>query len=54
MAIWEYKVVNMSLAREDNEEELNVLGQEGWELVSVTSSEFVDTDGNAYLKRRKD
>lgn len=45
---WEYKVVNIRRKRGDSDEDqLNALGAQGWELVEV----FVN--GNiAYLKRR--
>ena len=70
MAKWEYRVIEVE-DEEVNadrsvayEEVLNALGDEGWELVTVTETEYVDTfdpddDGVAsgatvaYLKREK-
>lgn len=40
---WEYKCIKKELGDQDrmNEEELNSLGQEGWELVQVIHDENV-------------
>ena len=76
MLKWEYKVISLDLvkdghsthsmaAEEGQEELLNALGQEGWELVSIAvmynpyfppteyAQEAVDEffDGSAYFKR---
>jgi hypothetical protein len=53
LATWEYKVVRLpeglTVGEVDFERHLNALGRDGWELVSVTSSEYSGT--KAYLKR---
>ena len=51
--VWEYKLLSRNLAKEEapNEEELNKLGKERWELAGLFSdSPFV----NFYFKRLKD
>ena len=70
MAKWEYRVIEFEDEDENSdrtvsyEEVLNALGNEGWELVSVTETEYVDSfDPDepgiasgatvAYLKREK-
>jgi hypothetical protein len=46
---WEYKVLSLPRLDGEKEEKLNSLGDEGWELVSVSPlSNFV-----AFLKRAK-
>lgn len=59
MAIWEYKVVELSefQSTSTNEEILNAFGQGGWELVAVTATETTASpieNSLAYLKRRKE
>ena len=52
-SVWEYKLLSRNLSKEEapNEEELNKLGKEGWELAGVfTDSPFV----YFYFKRLKD
>ena len=58
MARWEYRIINI---RSENyrldpasAEELNRLGQEGWELVSITSVNFKTgaTDNIAMVFKR--
>ncbi len=49
-AVWQYKVISRDLPQALNEEELNALGKEGWELTAVLS------EGGArhfYFKRMK-
>ena len=70
MAKWEYRVIEFEDEEADQdrtvayEAVLNALGDEGWELVSVTETEYVDAldpddEGIAsgatvaYLKREK-
>jgi len=49
MAKWEYRVIEFEDEEENSdrtvsyEEVLNALGNEGWELVSVTETEYVDS-----------
>ena len=56
MAKWEYKIVEYNPLDRfyDREIELNALGEQGWELVSVTTN-FVDTNGleRLFFKRAK-
>jgi hypothetical protein len=47
MQKWEYKVVNSSLS----EQELNKLGEEGWELIGVATWEPFEI--KLYFKRPK-
>ena len=47
MATWEYKIVTTTPESEDDDEQvLNELGAEGWELVSVHVSEvtYIEAD----------
>ena len=71
MPKWEYRVIELGDEVEDGagrvseyQDILNGLGEEGWELVSVTETEYIDeTDADevgipsgttvAYLKREK-
>ena len=46
---WEYRVVR--LVRPDDDAELNALGRDGWELVSVAPSG--ENGFVAYLKRER-
>jgi hypothetical protein len=50
---WEYKhrVVRIGTDELLGEEELNVLGSEGWELVGVVTA---SSDAHFYFKRRKE
>jgi len=51
MQKWEYKIVTSSVRSSGDEQELNRLGEEGWELVAAT---WGDTHGSKYIfKRRK-
>jgi hypothetical protein len=65
MAQWEYRVERVSHGDKDKtgwilttvslQTALNLLGQEGWELVTVWNDPIgVATHGNAVLKRRKE
>ena len=49
---WEYKIIGLSYKGKENEPALNDLGNEGWELVSVTPYVGI-VPPFAYLKRRK-
>lgn len=54
MVKWEYKIVTIddyTKTNEENEEILNGLGKEGWELVAIIR--YTDAEEFAYLKRRK-
>ena len=71
MPRWEYRVIDLGADVEDNpdrvseyEDVLNEMGEDGWELVAVTETEYIDeTDPDeagipsgttvAYLKREK-
>lgn len=49
--VWEYKVITRDVAQSPNEQELNALGKDGWELAVVLPC------GGAvhfYFKRLKD
>lgn len=46
---WEYRVVWLKNSEQRDQETLNNLGKEGWELVSVTCDYNVPTA--AYFKR---
>ena len=51
--VWQYKLLVRNLSKEEalNEQELNALGKEGWELAGIFSdSPFV----HFYFKRLKD
>ena len=49
---WEYKILTMNGTRND-EVKLDGLGDEGWELVVVTTQSLTSAS-IAYLKRKKD
>jgi hypothetical protein len=54
MPRWEYRLVLVSFGDDEGEEELNRLGAEGWELVSIVpraSSTGPGAVGVAALKR---
>ena len=50
MPKWEYKVVRLKESHFDFERQLNTLGLEEWELVSVTDGQNY-SGVKAYLKR---
>lgn len=47
---FEYKIVGFVYASENPEHELNELGKQGWELVSVTGNPMVNAH---YILKRK-
>lgn len=50
---WEYKVVQFPAWAEDAEEKLNLLGEQGWELVSAMPLGEIDDEMiTLYLKRQ--
>ncbi|MDQ1280114.1 MAG: hypothetical protein QG670_1376 [Thermoproteota archaeon] len=49
---WEYRVLNLNGTRND-EVILGRLGDEGWELVAVTTQSLT-SNSVAYLKRKRD
>jgi hypothetical protein len=49
--VWQSKVVTRELARPLDEEDLNALGKEGWELAAVLSHSGA---AHFYFKRMKD
>ncbi len=51
---WEYKAILLSLSSSEagNEQKLNTLGDEGWELVTVAVEAGMAV-GTAFLKREK-
>ena len=71
MARWEYRVIDLGAEVEDSPDRvsdyqdlLNAMGDEGWELVAVTETEYIDEMDEdeagipsgttvAYLKRQK-
>ena len=71
MAKWEYRVIDLGAEVDDSpdrvsdyQDMLNSLGDEGWELIAVTETEYIDeTDPDeagipsgttvAYLKRQR-
>ena len=73
MPSWEYRVIDLGLEVEDSEDRiseyeeiLNEMGEDGWELVAVTETEYMDLSDSdeaddspvsgttiAYLKRMK-
>ena len=49
--VWQYKVLSRDLAQGSNEEELNTLGKDGWELAAVVPHVGV---AHFYFKRMKE
>ena len=51
--VWEYKLLSRNLSKEEapNEEELNRLGKDGWELAAALTNGGV---AQFYFKRMKD
>jgi hypothetical protein len=49
--VWQYKVLTCDLAQGPNEDELNTLGKDGWELAAVLPHGGV---AHFYFKRMKD
>lgn len=55
MKQWEYKVLPLSQYATQQQEELNSLGGNRWELVAIIPDRHSDTHGpRAYLKREVD
>ncbi len=46
MPAFEYKIVTSADTEDDDETMLNELGEDGWELVGVTSSEMTFVEGD--------
>ncbi len=56
MSKWEYLVEEMDNGDEESQDLLNKLGDEGWELISVTPAVYDDGRcefEKAFLKRKK-
>lgn len=55
MTTFEYEILTFPMTRKtslaDMQEALNAKGAAGWEVVSVSSSEFANTGHTAFLKR---
>ena len=49
--VWQYKVLTRDLAQVPNEDELNTLGKDGWELAAVVPHVAV---AHFYFKKVKD
>ena len=48
---WQYKLLTRNLAEAPNEEELNTLGKDGWELAGIVTDHPIV---RFYFKRLKD
>ena len=55
MKTFEYDILSFPMTRKtslaDMQASLNVKGAEGWEVVSISSSEFADVGHTVFLKR---
>ena len=55
MKTFEYDILSFPMTRKtslaDMQASLNVKGAEGWEVVSISSSEFANVGHTAFLKR---
>ncbi|UWR24576.1 hypothetical protein [Sulfitobacter sp. S190] len=55
MMRFEYQIVTYPMTRKtgliDMQEDLNLRGSQGWEVVSVSTSEFANIGHTAFLKR---
>ena len=49
--VWQYKILIRDVAQNPNEDELNALGKDGWELAAVLQHGGVT---HFYFKRMKD
>jgi len=50
-SVWQYKILIRGVAQGPNEDELNALGKDGWELAAVLLQGSV---AHFYFKRMKD
>jgi len=57
MKTFEYDILAFAMTRKtslvDMKTTLNAKGMEGWEVVSISSSEFANVGHTAFLKREK-
>ncbi len=55
MKTFEYDILSFPMTRKtsfaDMQDSLNVKGAEGWEVVSISSSEFANVGHTVFLKR---
>jgi hypothetical protein len=55
MKIFEYEIMSFPMTRKtslaDMQASLNAKGAEGWEVVSISSSEFANVGHTVFLKR---
>ena len=58
MKRFEYQIVTFPMDRKTSliemQEDLNLRGSQGWEVVSVSTSEFANIGHTAFLKRETD
>ncbi|MEM9477933.1 MAG: hypothetical protein AAGA71_21835 [Pseudomonadota bacterium] len=58
MKRFEYQIVTFPMDRKTSliemQEDLNLRGSHGWEVVSVSTSEFANVGHTAFLKRKID
>lgn len=58
MKRFEYQIVTFPMDRKTSlikmQDDLNLLGSQGWEVVSVSTSEFANVGHTAFLKREID